>query len=240
MHTSATSKGRVVIVEDSLDLKESIVKYLRNKGIEAVGVGSAMEFYHEVATGRYSLAIVDLALPDQDGIVLSQYLRSNTSMRIIILTSRSSAEDRISGYDAGADIYMVKPVDFRELLASVTNLLCRVDELAQPHGDAESAEANEGWRLDKRNWALVTPDGVRFRLTSKEYLFIECIASEKLSIVQRRTVLTTLGYEHSEYGNRALESLVYRLRKKLSPMLDLPIKTVSGTGYSLTSPLYLV
>ena len=230
------AKNSIILVEDDPDLRESIVQYLTLKGHDVCGVGTAIDFYREVGDGsRYVLAILDLALPDQDGLILANYLRSNTQMRIVMLTARTSLEERLAGYDAGADVYMVKPVDFRELAATLTNLLDRIDrecgQFAPPLSRAEGP-----WRLERTEWELTTPQGRHVKLTAKEYAFLDCLISSDESIVQRERIMQCLGYERSESGNRSLESLVYRLRKKISPELDTPIKTANGSGYSFTAP----
>lgn len=238
MEQQSVTAGRVIIVEDDADFRDSIVKYLRNRGLDITGVGSAIEFYREVSAAHYELAILDLALPDQSGIVLSQYLRANTRMRIIILTAKTSLEERIAGYDAGADVYMVKPVDFRELYATASSLLGRMHEASTATITPQPPQALE-WKLGRSDWSLITPSGGHLKLTSKEYAFLDCLAGDQQAIVPRETLLNALGYESSEYGNRALESLIYRLRKKISPTLDTPIRTASGSGYTFTSPLHI-
>lgn len=226
---------QVIIVEDDDDLRESIIEYLKLSGIAVAGVGTALEFYQAIAIKKYAIAILDLALPDQDGLVLSRYVRANTTMRILMLTARTSVEERLAGYESGADFYLLKPVDFRELAATIKNLLQRI-----PAMEAEASRDNpEKWLLVQKEWALVTPDGEALKLTSKEYAFLRCLANNHGHVVSREHLLDTLDYENNESGNRALESLVYRLRKKISPELDAPIKTATGEGYSFSSLLVL-
>ncbi len=93
------------MVEDDADFRESLIKYLKLHGYDVTGVGSAMEFYQHIATGQYAFAIVEIVLPDQNGLVLTEYLKNNTDMRIIILTARANIEDKLAGYYSGADIY---------------------------------------------------------------------------------------------------------------------------------------
>lgn len=236
MNSTGSASGRILIIEDDADLRDSLIKYLRNKGLEVTGVGSAIEFYRVISDKKFHLVILDLALPDQDGMVLARYLRANTHMRIIILTARKSIEERMNGYDAGADIYIIKPIDFRELFASIMSLLARQGE----DGDAHASDpkvAGNGWKLMQSEWSLRDPDGAQLKLTAKEYLFLSRLASERRSIVSRESILMTLGYENNEYGNRALESMIYRLRKKISATLDTPIKTASGSGYTFAASI---
>lgn len=236
MEQQSDTAGRVIIVEDDADFRESIVKYLRNRGLDTTGAGSAIEFYREVSEAHYDLAILDLALPDQSGLILSQYLRANTRMCIVMLTAKTSLEERIAGYDAGADLYIVKPVDFRELYASLKNLLHRFKG-GDEDVSTESTGLMHSWKLIKSSWSLLSPKGVLFRLTFKEYIFLNLLAEAKQEIVVRQAILGALGYENSEYGNRALESMIYRLRKKISPAFETPVKTASGNGYSFSNSI---
>lgn len=239
MNAQHPHSGRLIIVEDDEDLRASIVKYLELKGYDVTGVGTALDFYSAVAVHRYAVAILDLALPDQDGLVISKYIRANTSMRILMLTARTTVEDRLAGYESGADVYLVKPVDFRELTASIINLLNRAEAEGFTATDAPHP-ADERWTLNTKEWMLITPEAVQVRLTSKEYIFLSVLLASKNNIVSREDLLNSLDYSLNESGNRSLESLVYRLRKKISPRLETPIKTASGSGYTFSSQLYAV
>jgi len=233
---------RIIIVEDDEDLRDSIIKYLQLKGYEVTGVGTALDFYAEVAAGNYAVAILDLALPDQDGLVISQFIRSNSAMRILMLTARTSVEDRLAGYESGADVYLLKPVDFRELAASLENLFSRLDDSqgVGPSPVSRDEPDKVQWRLSREDWLLLSPQGESVKLTSKEYLFLSALTAEPGGIVSREELLNTLCYTPNESGNRSLESLVYRLRKKISSSLDTPIKTASGSGYTFTCPIVFI
>ena len=112
---------RVIIVEDDQDLRESLVEFLNLAGHDVSGVGSGLEFYQAIAASSFAIAVVDVGLPDQCGYVITEYIRKNPAMGVIMLTARDAIEDRVRGYDAGADLYMVKPVDSRELGAAITS-----------------------------------------------------------------------------------------------------------------------
>lgn len=231
-------KIRVIIVEDDLDLRESTVEYLTLAGYDVCGVGSCLEFYRALADSSFSIAVVDVGLPDQSGYVLTEYLRKNTTMGIIMLTARDAVEDRVRGYSSGADLYLVKPVDSRELAAAIASLSVRFrDRLPLPEQAAQSGT----WQLVRNAWRLVPPSGAPILLTSKEMQFMECLAL-KAGTVSRDTFLAALGYRDDEYASRAMDSLVRRLRRKIEEDLRLPppIKTVHGVGYCFTAPLVIL
>ena len=105
------SDVNVILVEDDIDLRDSLVEMLELSGFYTEGVGSAQEFYQALNTVRYDVAVIDLGLPDQSGLKVVEFLRDKTNMGIIILTARTSLNDRILGYDCGADHFFSKPVD---------------------------------------------------------------------------------------------------------------------------------
>ena len=118
---------RIIIVEDDRDLLENMVKYLTLCGYEVTGAASAREFYYHLSRQTYLLAVLDIGLPDQSGLVLAEYVRNNTNMWIIMLTARSTLDDKLAGLKSGADFYLVKPIDCSELAATITNLFARLD-----------------------------------------------------------------------------------------------------------------
>ncbi len=241
-HTPSLCDGackRVIIVEDDDDLRESMKEYLLLDGYTVTAVNKAISLYREIELQHYALAILDLTLPDQDGLVIAQYLRSNTAIRILMLTSRTSIEERLAGYESGADLYMVKPVNFLELSASVANLLDRLESEKSQIKNG-TGNTNGQWSLLQCEWLLVSPQGQSLKLTFKEFTFLHCLALESPKAVTREKLLTALEYQKNSYGNRSLESLVNRLRKKTAHMGTAPLKTSHGKGYNFTYPLNIV
>jgi DNA-binding response OmpR family regulator len=227
---------KVILVEDDQDLRESIVEYLTLSGLDVTGVGSGLEFYQTLAGGSFNIAIFDVGLPDQSGYTLAEYARQKTSMGIIIMTARGEAADRLQGYSSGADLYLVKPVDCRELAATIRNLYRRLSALTVQSPQTPPAHS---WVLEKSTWRLVTPDRCVITLTAKEMQFISCLAAADGNTVSREHLLDKLGYGDDEYANRAMDSLVRRLRRKIEEQTSTtsPLKTVHTMGYCFTSPL---
>ena len=230
-----STKVKVIIVEDDRDLRESLIECLTLSGLVAAGVGSALEFYREIAASAFAIAVVDIGLPDHCGYALAEFVRKNTSMGIIILTARTAVEDRIKGYGAGADLYLVKPVDCRELAAAITNLA----ERQRPETPfCPPTASQEGWHLTE-SWQLVSPTGAAVSLTAREMQFVVCLAATPGRPVRRDTLLAVLDYRDDEYGSRAMDSLVRRLRRKIEESLSIPspIKTAHGVGYCFSAPI---
>ena len=242
----AQSCRQIIVVEDDRDFRESVVEYLTLLGFDVVGVESALEFYKNIFLQKFLLAILDIGLPDQNGMLLAEYIRSNTDMRIIMLTAQSSIESRITAYQTGADLYLVKPVDFSELSATLHSVLGRLDAGRSTQHELRSAAPATGqnptqWRLVPSDWVLRTPSGDEIKLTSKEYDLIEKLASVPNTVVARLELLTALAYENTDFGNRALDALIHRLRrKKKGPNSGIPIKTAHGSGYCFSAPIVIV
>ena len=234
------TKVRVLVVEDNHDLRESVVECLGLAGLSAVGVGSASECYQALAGGQFNVALVDIGLPDQSGYVLANYIRANTSLAVIILTARDALDDRVRGYDAGADLYLVKPVDGRELAAAVISLAQRQQIRAEPQ--PAPPPALDAWSLHLGSWRLAAPNGATSELTAKEMQFLELLAATPGRPVLRDALLTKLYLRHDEYTSRSLDSLVRRLRSKIATDtgVPVPIKTAHAVGYCFSAQLHTV
>lgn len=229
---------RVLFVEDDVDLRDSLSKYLTMAGYEVTGVGSCLESYAALTNGNFQVAVVDVSLPDQSGFVLAEYLRTNTDLKIIILTALERLEDRLRGYAAGAHNYFVKPVDARELLAAVTSLSQRED----PARTTKSAgdKSGEEWELLRSSWQLLTPAGESIQLTSLELQLLELLALNPGRAVSRNTLLTSIYSRNDEHSGRALDSLVRRLRAKITACgHPLPIRTAHAVGFCFSAPILL-
>mgnify|MGYP000344217604 CR=1 FL=1 len=231
------SDVNVILVEDDADLRDSLVEMLELSGFYTDGSGSAQEFYQALNTVRFDVAVVDLGLPDQSGLKIVEFLRDKTNMGIIILTARTSLNDRILGYDCGADHFFSKPVDNLELIAAIRNLHSRLVGV-QPNIE----EALECWRLNKSSWRLACPDGRDVEITSKELVFLDALMQQSNENVTRQYVMDVLGYSHDMYGSRSLDSLIKRLRKKVESTLDieLPIRTVHAVGFCFSAPSHIL
>ena len=231
-----TNNRRVIIVEDDKPLLNSVLKYLTLEGYEVTGVSTAHDFYQNMFVKPYAVAILDVGLPDQNGLVLTEYVRKNTDMRIIMFTARATIEDQLAGQEAGADIYLVKPVDFRQLSACIATLLSRlVEPSLSPTFVNEKQEPQTlcPWHLITTQWILKTPLGECIKLTTKEFDFMRLLVSNPKAVVSRLELLNKLGYLNNESGNHSLQSLINRLRQKIeSHNKTSPIQTAHAVGYT--------
>ncbi len=233
-----TDARRVVIIEDDQDLRESIIRYLTVAGVKAEGVGSVLEFYKEVVTHNFDVAVVDVNLPDQSGFTLADYLRRNTDLGIIILTARDGMEDRVRGYGAGADLYLVKPVNMPELAAAIISLTRRRRERTTT---VSAPLPVEQWILERASWTLVSPQGVRVVLSGQERALVKSLAEAGGESVARADLCAELGYVGAAADSRALNAIVQRLRRKIESATGRPAPLESGyrRGYGFSVALHM-
>jgi len=223
------------MAEDDQTLRESIAEYLTCVGFDVTAVASGIQFYHTLAAQSFTVAIIDLGLPDMDGMQLVDYIHCNTTMGCIILTARDSVEDRVSGYDSGADLYMVKPADCRELASALSRILQRTSAAGQLQPSSFGQ-----WRINRQSATLVTPSAAIITLTSREMDFLICLAASPEETIVRDKILNEMGYSDDEFSNRALESLIRRLRRKIETVFGTsPILTRHRVGYSFSAPIIL-
>jgi DNA-binding response OmpR family regulator len=227
---------RAIIVEDESGLREQMVAFLNLSGIAAEGVGSATELYRRMAVERFSIVILDLGLPDEDGLSIASHLRVQDDIGIIMTTARIESDDHAQGFKAGADIYMTKPVSMVALVAAVENLARRIrsmDPTPKSRPGVDKTESGDGWIHNLTGFTLTTPDKSTLMLTANENALMNCFAQSADGVVTRAVLLTALKYDASDLNNRSLDAAVRRLRLKVLEQtgVTLPLNTVHGIGY---------
>lgn len=213
---------RLLVVEDDKDLNRQIVNALENAGYAVDKAFDGEEGLYLGETEPYDAVILDLGLPKVDGVaVLQGWRRAGRTMPVLILTARDRWSDKVSGFDAGADDYVVKPFHIEELLARVRALLRR----AAGHATAELICGPV--RLDTRASRVVV-DGNPVKLTSHEYRLLAYLMHHQGRVVSRTELVEHLYDQDFDRDSNTIEVFVGRLRKKLG--VDV-IETVRGLGY---------
>ncbi len=218
---------RLLVVEDDKDLNRQIVTALENAGyaVDKAFDGEEGSFLGE--TEPYDAVILDLGLPKLDGVaVLQGWRRAAKTMPVLILTARDRWSEKVSGFDAGADDYVVKPFHIEELLARVRALLRRAT------GHATSELTCGPVRLDTRASRVVV-DGNPIKLTSHEYRLLAYLMHHQGRVVSRTELVEHLYDQDFDRDSNTIEVFVGRLRKKLG--VDV-IETVRGLGYIAAAP----
>lgn len=231
-------RDRVLIVDDDEDIQLLLEAYLRKNGFDAQAVGDGKAMWEALAAKPVSMVVLDLMLPGEDGLALCRQLRQRSQVPVLMLTARGEAIDRIVGLEMGADDYLPKPFDPRELLARIRNILRRAKSLpADTETNVPDTFSFLGWRLDTRARHLCAPDGVVVPLSGAEYRLL-LIFLQNPNIVLSRDQLSNFTYgRDADPLDRTLDMQVSRLRERLREQARDPeiIKTVRGKGYVLAT-----
>lgn len=225
----------LAVVEDDRALREEVLlPVLAQSGFSVVGMERALDLYRSMMLRSYDLVLLDIGLPDEDGLSIAAHLRSlSPRIGIVMLTGYDSGQDRIRGLRAGADAYLPKPVDMEELVTTLRNLARRVVR------DTNEAHAHERtstkWRLDERGWCILTPRGVEIEMTLAERQVMAMLAAEAGIPVQREALIARLVKNAHDFDPHRLEMLIHRLRKKCQQLAEeeLPLRAVRSVGYVL-------
>jgi len=225
---------RVLVVDDDASLRELLTDYLRREGFEVFGVEDGAAMFDWLQREDADILILDLMLPGEDGLTLARRLRAHSEMPIIMLSARSEDIDRIVGLEVGADDYLAKPFNPRELLARIRAVLRR--QVPPAAEDAAPQMAAFGpYRLDLAARQL-TRDGELVPLTGSEFDLLRIFVEHPNRMLDRDRLLDLLkGYERHPF-DRSIDVQVARLRAKIEPNKKQPryIRTVWGRGYLFT------
>lgn len=224
------SRTRVLLVEDDELLRPSLVSLLELSGFEVTGVADGLAFHRALAEGAFDVAVVDLGLPDQAGETLVDYVRRNTALPIVVITARDTIETRVECYRTGADLFLAKPVNGRELSAAIASLAGR----RQSPGPSKASD-DPPWALLTGLRTLVTPAGQRIEFTAKEWQLLTLIAERGGECATRERLRLAIYGRDDASADHGLETLVRRTRQKIaevmSPDTAGPILTDYGIGY---------
>ena len=226
----------LLIVDDDPGLRELLADYLSRNGFRVSGVADGRGLWAALEREPVDLVILDLMLPGDDGLVLCRTLRARSSLPIIMLTARGDDTDRIVGLEMGADDYLPKPFNPRELLARIKSILRRSRSAPAEPGETRRFQF-AGWTLDVDARQLVAPDGVLVALGASDYRLLRVFLDHPHRVLNRDQLLDlTQGREAAPF-DRSIDVQVSRLRRRLrdDPREAALIKTVRNEGYLLAA-----
>lgn len=231
------NKDRILVVDDDPEIRRLLADYLDRNGFESVAARDGREMWLSLERHAIDLVVLDLMLPDTDGLTLCRDLRARSSLPVLMLTARGEEADRIVGIEMGADDYLVKPFSPRELLARIKTILRRTRELPPNlRPEPQRCLAFAGWRLDTATRMLTAPDGVMVPLSGGEYRLLHILLEHPNRVMNRDQLVEMIHGRTAEPYDRAIDVQISRLRQRLredsEPQI---IKTVRSEGYVLAA-----
>jgi DNA-binding response OmpR family regulator len=236
--TDLASQPHLLIVDDDAEIAALISRYFGAHGFRVSTADDGTAMRAAIARESVDAVLLDLGLPREDGLALTQYLRAHWTGAIIIVSGRGESVDRVVGLELGADDYVSKPFDLRELLARVRSVLRRVAPPSTRREPAAEAGAIEfaGFRFDAQMRRLHGPDGAEIALTTGEFELLVVFLDAPGHVLSRDRLINQLhGHEAGPF-DRSIDVQVGRLRRKIERDAANPelIKSVRGAGYVFT------
>lgn len=235
----------VLVVDDDARLRNRLSAFLQREGYDAHALSGGGELRAFLKEGSADLVVLDLVMPGEDGLSLTRYLRENFTIGILILTGKGEPVDRIVGLEMGADDYLTKPFNLRELLARVRSISRRIESAgaaAPVDGDRPADTeilAFDEYRMDIARRRLTWSDGTDVSLTGTEFDLLVALAKRAGRPLSRDRLLDTVGNRDWQPFDRSIDLHISHLRKKLEkdPRNPSIIKTVRNVGYVLSCPV---
>lgn len=230
----------ILVVDDDREIRTLLARYLVKEGYRVSAAADGREMRQAIEDGAIDLVVLDLMLPGEDGLSLCRSLRARSDLPVIMLTARGDEIDRIVGLEMGADDYLAKPFNPRELHARIRAVLRRVppsDRRGRGYGAEDpEAVAFAGWRLDVGARELTAPDGLIVPLSGGDYDLLAAFVRHPGRVLSREQLLDLARGRDAQPFDRSIDVQVSRLRRKIEsdPRDPRLIKTVRGGGYMFT------
>ena len=225
--------NKVLIIDDDKELCALMKKCIEQEKLSAVTVYNGIEGVRLIDENKdsYSLIILDVMLPDIDGFQILQKIRDTSNIPVLMLTAKSSEEDKVFGLRLGADDYLTKPFGINELLARVNSLIRRYTTLNPFTADIDSISLKD-MVIDKLNRTVTVKD-IPVLLTGKEFDLLLFLASNKGRVFTKKQIYSQVWEEEYAFDDSNIMSFISKLRKKIEPDPDHPfyVLTVRGVGY---------
>ena len=232
---NASVHPHILIVEDDREIADLVARYLRGNACRVTLAGDGAEMDRALADGRVDLIVLDLMLPGEDGLSLCRRLRATSAIPILMLTAKAEEIDRIVGLEIGADDYLAKPFNPRELLARIRAVLRRTgNEVAEEEGVRRMHFV--GWTLDVSLRQVLSPEGARISITGAEFDLLHALCLRPGRVLSRDQLLDLTQGRSAGPFERSIDVLVSRIRQKIERDSRNPeiIRTIRSGGYLFT------
>ncbi len=236
--TDVIASARILIVDDDPRVCRLLARYLDREGYSVHIASNGMEMRRLLTTEQPDLIILDLMLPGENGLTLAQEIRAQSDVAIIMLTGKMDTIDKVVGLEVGADDYITKPFEERELLARIRSVLRRTSQSTIFTSSSQGSIACfAGWQLDLTAYTLTSPVGEKVHLTSHEFRLLAALVTRHNRVLTRDEILELVaGRDHTPY-DRSIDVLVGKLRGKIEDDPKHPsfIQTIRGIGYKFSA-----
>lgn len=231
-----TALLRVLLVDDEKALREPLSDYLGRQGFAVTQAASATETRKLLSGGEFDIVLLDIMMPGEDGLSLCRHLSETRQMPVIFLTAKGEATDRIVGLEIGADDYVVKPFDPRELVARIRSVMRRIARQPAEPDDGVVLEF-DGWQLDPLKRRLIDREGAVIAISSAEFRLLMAFLEHPRQVLDRDRLLDMVQGREAHLFDRAVDNQISRLRRKIETDSRNPqlIQTVWGGGYMLAA-----
>jgi two-component system OmpR family response regulator len=228
--------SRIAVVEDDPEISRMMVSFMTDHGFDVSAARSGRDLDRVMSSGKIDCVILDVGLPGEDGLSICRRLRGKSSVPIIMVTARGTETDRIVGLELGADDYLPKPFNPRELVARVKAVIRRSGTPEPVSAPAPQTLMFEGWRLDMARRQLFDPAGAPRSLTSGEFNVLALFCMHSRKVLSRDDLLELLHGRAAAVFDRSIDVQISRLRRKIETNLKDPsfIKTIRYGGYFFT------
>ncbi|WNK01661.1 response regulator [Thalassospiraceae bacterium LMO-JJ14] len=228
----------ILIVDDNEEIRTQLARYLGKSGMRTSIASGGAQLRECLKAAAPDLVVLDVMMPGEDGLTLTRYLRDNTDLPVILLTAMADDTDRIIGLEVGADDYVTKPFNPRELLARIKAVIRRTNSL--PRTDREPSADRlsfDHWTLDTKRRELIDADGVSMPLSTAEFRLLNIFLQRPGMVLSRDQLLDLTAGREAALFDRAIDNQVSRLRKKIEADPKKPelIQTIWGGGYKFTA-----
>jgi len=236
--TGSDSSPHILVVDDHRDIRDLLAKYLTKHGYRVSVADGGLAMKKTIASSSIDLVVLDLMMPGDDGLSLCRDLRAKNELPVIMLTAMGEETDRVIGLEMGADDYLTKPFNPRELLARIKAVLRRTNSMPQSRAQLDRGQLRfDRWVLDTAQRELIGQDGVALPLSTAEFLLLSAFIQHPKMVLSRDQLLDITRGRSAEVFDRSIDNQVSRLRRKIEADPKKPelIKTVWGGGYSFTA-----
>ena len=228
----------ILVVDDHREIRDAVTRYLEKNGMRATSARDAVDMDAKLANGQYDLIVLDVMMPGEDGLSVCRRLSATGSVPILMLTALGEETDRIVGLEIGADDYLAKPFNPREVVARIKAILRRSTK-AEPYAGTLSGRriAFAHWVLDTDSRVLSKDDGAQIDLTSAEFKLLTVLLERPRFVLSRDQLLDLTAGRAASVFDRTIDNQISRLRRKieLDPSRPRIVTTVRGGGYCLAA-----